>query len=946
MAPFRAFAARAAALLRPRRVERELDRELQAHLALIADDYVHRGMTPEAARAAAVRALGGIDLVKEIHRDHRSLGWIEDLRRDVPYALRGLRRSPGFTIAAILTLALGTGATTAIFGIVSTILLRPLPYRDSDRLVQVAENMVRETSAGPRYGRRMGMSQAEFLDWRARTDAFSHMAGVVNLMNGTVQTADGIVPAPRALVSPALFEMFGVRAVLGRTLIADDEKANADAAVMSTAAWQRFFGSDPSVLGRPVVLNGTPFTIVGVMPPGFEYPERSTLFWTALAPRPGPGTNPFGNVVARLADGVTMAMATDEANVLGPALRSPPPTPTVGFGANAAPPPPDATPTMGGQMRRELNLAGRPRFEVVGIKEQIVAPIRPQLRILSVAVAVVLLSACANVANLLLARGSARRREMGVRLSLGAGRGRLLRQIITESAVLSLAGALAGLVVAAASIALVKTLATVATPRLFQLSINLGDGSLLPRVGELGVDVSTLATALAIALAASVLFGLAPALHLTSPGAVAAIRSGGSRLDGAQPGGTRLRSVLVFAQVVMATTLLVGAALLVSTFVTLQMRDAGYEARNVVTFQLVMPPQTPEERHLAAIERTIARLHEDTRVVSAGYTNIPPFLALTEYGGLFVPPGMTREQMLSDPLRPQTRIVSHGYLPALGGRLLAGRWLGETDGASALPVCVVNRALVERYFGGADPIGTVARVFRSAEYVEDWQIVGVVDDLAQARLDQRPFPLLFADMRQTLAARARMPKDLRIGQGLSGFTTIAVRTHGPPSAIAGEIRSIVRSVDPAVNVDSIADLESLKYGSLVRPRFYAILVGIFAAIAGVLAAVGIYGVLAYAVVHRTQEIGIRMALGATARDVQADVLRRGLSPAILGVAVGLGAAALLTRSLSTMLYGLTPLDPRTYVGVAAAFMAVAALACYLPARRATQVDPLVALRFE
>jgi putative ABC transport system permease protein len=922
-----------------------MQREIAAHLALVEDDYIRRGMSPADAKIAARRALGGVEQAKEIHRDHRSFPWVEDLRRDVPYALRGLRRSPGFTIAAVVTIALGVGATTTIFSVVNALLVRPLPYVHSDRLVQIAENITTAGAQGARFSRRFGITQAEFLEWRSRSTTFAHVAGVANLMNGNVQTGEGPVAAPRAIVSPALFEMLGVPAQLGRTLTAEDERPDAPAAVMSAAAWQRFFANDPAVLGRTVTLNGAPFTIVGVMPPGFDYPERSTMFWTAQAPRPDAGTRAFGNFVALLKPGVSRVAATEEANVIGAALRTP--TPAAGYGASAppAPPAPPATATMGGPPPEDRDAANRPRFEVLAVKDLIVGPIRPALRLLGVAVVLVLLIVCANVANLLLARGTARHREIGVRLAVGASRGRIVRQVITESAVLSLIGGVAGAVAAIGGVRLVKALATVDTPRLFQLSINLGNGSLLPRIDELGVDGTLLGFATAVALASGMLFGLAPAVSMSRVNYAQTIGAGTStRSETAHASRGLVRNVLVVTQVGIATTLLVGASLLVHTFVKLLDVDPGYDAKNVLTFLLGVPPQMPGGRQLSVIEQVLAELRADGRVSAAGYTNIAPFLSLTERGGLFVPPGATREEMLDDPLRPQTRIVSHDYLQTLGARLVAGRWLGANDGATQPLAFVVNRALVNRYFGGENPVGTPVRVFRSPDYVETWHIVGVVEDIAQSRLDEEPFPIVFADMRQVLAARALMPKALQLGQGLPGFPTIAVRVRGSWQTLASELRTKVRTIDSALGVDSIVPLEDLRFGSLVRPRFYATLLGSFAAIAGVLAAIGVYGVLAYTVAQRSHEIGVRMALGAERRSILKSILGRGLALSALGVALGLVAATGMTRSLSTMLFGLTPLDVGTYLAVSTGFLAVAALACSLPARRATLIDPAETLR--
>jgi putative ABC transport system permease protein len=533
-----------------------------------------------------------------------------------------------------------------------------------------------------------------------------------------------------------------------------------------------------------------------------------------------------------------------------------------------------------------------------------------------------------------------------MRLAIGAGRGRIVRQLLTESVALAVTGGLVGFVVASGAVALIARLATVDTPRLFQLSINLGSGSLLPRVSELGVDAATLVAALAIATVAGLVLGLVPALTVSRMSTAAALSSSTTR-TGISPAAHRMQQALVFAQVALAALLLVGAGLLVRTFVKLQTVETGYDATNLVTFQLVFPPPPPSgERQRDIIERVIERLGSDARVIGAGYTNIAPFLSVTEFSGLFVPPGSTREEMSNDPHRPQTRIVSHTYLPAVGSRILAGRGLRESDDATQPFVFVVNRALVNRYFGGRDPVDTLVRVYRSPDYVEDWRIVGVVDDLVQARLDEQPFPIVYAEMRQILAAGQRMPPDVKIGQGLSGFPTIAVRTQGDWRPVAEGFRPLVQNIDPTIGVGSVVDFETLRYGSLVRPRFYAVLVGLFAAIAAAIAAVGLYAVLAFTIVQRTHEIGVRMALGAQRASVVAGVLRSGVVLTSVGVAVGLAGAAVLTRSLSTMLFGLTPLDAWTYAAVAATLIVVAAIASAVPARRATQVDPVVALRCE
>ena len=752
----------------------------------------------------------------------------------------------------------------------------------------------------------------------------------------TMTTADGIARVTAARVSPSLFDMLGIAPLLGRGLLPDDEREGMNVVVLSQAAWEQFFAADPAVLGKTVVINRTVYAIVGVMPPAFDIPSRDIQFWMPFAPRTGQGSARFDGHYALLKEGVSLKVAAEEANALGPEIQREGTRPNYGV---PGPPPPPAGATMGGPADRTPSQVSQlPRFEVIGVKDALVVTVRPALRVLMIAAGVVLLIVCANVANLLLARATARQREIGVRLALGAGRGRIVRQILTESAVLSLAGGLGGIVLAAAGVRVVKTLATTDTPTLFQISANLSDGSMLPRLREIGVDPAMLAFAAGAALVTGMLFGLAPAFYMARVNYARAIGAGASsRSAGAQPGRAPVRSVLVVAQLVLATTLLMGAGLLVHSFLKLLNVDTGFDSRNVVNLQLVFPQGASGPRRLSLIDEYLSRLSARPGIEAAGFTNIAPFLALTEYGGLFVPPGVPREQMLEDPLRPQTRVVSQDYLPALGVRLLEGRWLSAGDGAGQANVLLVNRALAERYFAGHSPVGVLVNVFRTEKEADPWEIVGVVDNVSQARLDQEPFPLMYMDVRQ-MAARPG-----RLGTAF-GIPSIAIRTTSDTARVATDARAILRELDPAAGIDGVATLEQLRYGSLVRPRFYAVLVGILAGIAAILAAVGIYGVLAYAVAQRTQEIGIRMALGAQRGALLAFVLRQGLLLTIVGLALGIGGALALTRYLEGMLYGLTPVDAPTYALVAVVFAGVATLACYVPARRATKVDPVVALR--
>ncbi len=931
--------ARLIAFLRRDRVERDLARQIEAHLGLLEEEYQRRGMTEAEARRQARIALGGVEQAKERHRDERSFPWLEDLRRDVPYAVRGLRRTPGFTVAAILTLALGIGATTAIFTVVNAVVLRPLPYPESHRLVRVAETV---TTPGPSWtpastSRRLGMTQDEFVQWRARTKTLDAMATVVGRQALVLSTEEGPVRLAGAGVSPAVFEMLGAEALLGRLFEADDERPDLDIVILAEQVWRRYFAADPAVIGRVVVLNGRSFTVVGVLPDRFRFlPAPDAVLWTPVAPRPGQGTSQFGLVLARLAPGVSVAAATAEANVIGPELRKAgpsynygtgPPAPSSGTAGIGAPLRPD-----GGQLER---------FQVLTLQSLTAEPVRVALVVLSCAAAIVLLVVCANVATLLLARGTARQHEIGVRMAIGAGRGRLVRQLLTEAGVLAVVGTTAGLVLATAGLRLIAALSSVSMPFFYQLSLNLSNGSILPRLGEIAIDRDVFTAG--VSSVAVVLIGLLPAVHLTRRHGASLVVANTSR-GGETPGRSFFRRALVVTQLVMATSLLVGAGLLVHSFARLANVETGYDAENALTFQPVLPQGSNPMRRWVIIEELIDRLQAVSGVECAGFSNVTPFLAITEYGGgLLVPPDKSPEEMLADPLRPQTRAVSESFLQTLGARLIAGRWLGPQDGAGQPLAMIVNRSLAERYFPARNAVGTLVRLQRTPERSETWQIVGVVDDLRQARLDEETFPVMYLDVRQMLARDGFAPTT----GYLFAFPTVAVRvTGGAAVGVVASARAIVRELDPAASIDSVAMLEDVKAGSLVRPRFYSTVLGALAGLSGLLAIIGVYGLLAYIVAQRTREIGIRMALGAERASVLSLFFAQGLRLAVAGVLPGLLIAAAAARYLESLLYELTPIDPPTYATVAVLLLSVTALAAYVPARRATRVDPMTALRVE
>jgi putative ABC transport system permease protein len=854
-----------------------------------------------------------------------------DLRDDLFYALRGLGRSPGFTSAAVLTLALGIGAATAVFSVVNTVLLEPLPYRDSDRLVRIVQRAAPANPSAPLL-RRTDMPWPERAEWLKASTTLSDIAVSITPPITLMPTSTGSARLSGALVSANTFAMLGASARLGRTLDAADGAAGSTVVVISTGAWQRYFQNDPGILGRTITLktlgpeagflDGTPLTIVGVMPASFAFPIPNLDYWAPITDG-SPARKWSGGAIAQLREGTSMAAAADEANAIGEGLR---PKPTSGPLSRPLPP-------------------GERRFAIEGVKEQMIAASRPALRVIAIAVGAVLLIVCANVAGLLLARGTARRREVALRLAIGASRGRILRQFITESLVLAAIGGVLGAVLAVGFVYLLREFASPHAQGVFQLSF--GGSTMLPRLHEITVDARLLALAMALAAITALVVGAVPAFRMsrTDYAQVMNYRGAGSQ-GGARRGDTRARSVLVVAQMVVATMLLVGAGLLINSFTRLARVDPGWNARGLLMFYLVMPQDYSTARKAALIDTLLTELRRQPDVEGAGYTYAGPLLGIVDTFGVFVPPGRTPEEMRGSPDTPQIRAVSHDYLQTMGARLVSGRWFEPTDDAGAPPVIIVNRTVVRRLFNNEDPVGRLVRMDGNMEQPPQ-QIIGVVEDMRQSRLDAEPAPQMFADYRQLLAMTQARKLPTAVQERLSfGFLSFFVRTDRDPATLMPAVRSLVNRVDAAAGIDVMLPMEQLVASSLTRQRFYAILLGLFAAIATVLGAIGIYGVLAYAVGQRTQEIGIRMALGAERGAVLRMVLQRGIVLAAIGIVLGLAGAAGLTRYLSGMLYDLKPLDPPTYAAVAILFAMVALIASYLPARRATRVDPVVALRHD
>ena len=890
--------------VRPSRREGDLSREVSAHLALIEDDFIRRGMTRDAARLAARRVLGGVAHTKDLHRDARSFLWLDDARRDVQYAIRTLRRSPGFAGVAVLTIALGIGANTAIFSVLDAVLLHPLPFDDADRLIRLYENVPASETPNGRPRRLGGIDAREFLAVRAQARTLSH---VVAHAIALVSVAGGADTSQRELtaLSSATFAMLGVQPILGRSFTPDEEQPGRDKVIiLSHGAWQRHFGGDPAALGGTVTFNGNTFsggvalgedyTVVGVMPPDFHFPDDNTQFWTPFpVTPPEPGRPRRLAMMARLADGVPLAAAAAEIEEIALSVRGQQP------GAAAD---------------------GQPRFEVVGVEGEVGESVRPALRVLTVAVAFVLLIACANVANLLLARAASRQREMAVRIAIGAGRGRLIRQLLTESLLLSAAGGAAGTLLAAAGIELFRRLAT----DLGRIDLG-GIGMAFPRVEAIRINSQVLLFAIAISIGSGLLFGALPALRHAFDSRLEALK--GRRLNA--------QALLVVAEIAMATVLLIGGGLLVHSFVKLARVEVGYDPTNVLTFQVSLPgSQRPVAELKTFAEELAGRLRSIPGVQSAAYANQLPLVAL-ENGLQIRATAELPQPAQGPPARgADAQLVSSEYLQTMGIRVIAGRPFADGDSASAPRVLIINRTLARRDFSDVHPVGTTIYLGRDTA---PWEIIGVVDDVRQTGLDREPAPQMFLNLRQWNAPQVSV---------FPAGAYYAIRTSGVPLLTFGHVRDVVRHLEPRASIENVATMDQIIANRMTRPRMYAVLLGVFAAMAVALAAAGIYGVMAYSVAQRTREIGIRVALGARPNAVLSLVMGQSALLSIAGVAIGLAGAMWTTRYLQGLLFGLTPLDPATFAGVALVFLAVATAAAYVPARRATTVDPSVALRAE
>ena len=807
---------------------------------------------------------------------------MDTLSQDIRYAFRRLIKSPGFAAVVILTLGLGIGANSAIFSVVNAVVFRSLPYPEPDRLVrlfQVADD-----------GGMSTFTPMNYLDVKAGMQALESSAAFTGA--GFTMTSDGEPERLEgATTSASFFDVLGVKPALGRGFSADENQpGKTKVAVISHGLWTRRFNSDRAVLGRSILLNAEPYTVIGVMPEGFSYPTRRDV-WTPLEYDTQFTQQSRGawylSIIARLKAGATLEQAATEIAAIGRRLETEFPA-------------------------TNLNV----KMTAVGLHAYMTGDIKPKLLVLLAAVGLVLLIACANVANLLLARAAARESEIAVRAALGAGRGRLMRQLLTESVVLAIGGGVLGLYLAVLGTKLLLSLQPAG----------------IPRLDVVRVDGTVVAFTAFIAIATGVVFGMIPAFQATRGDLVSSLKEGGKGALASRRAG-RMREGLVVAEIALAVMLLAGAGLLMRSFARLQSVNPGFRAAESLTFRTALPAAAyrGEPERSSFYQRAIERVEALPGVTSAGAISALP-LSGSSFGFSFTVEGDAPPRPGEEPSM-QTRVVTPGFFEAMGVPLLRGRGFTAADNAAAPQVVLLSEAAVKRYFPSSNPIGrriTLGWGRGPGRPRNGGEVVGIVGSVKQFGLDEVEQPEIYIPHAQT---------------PMAGMTFV-VHTAVEPTTLADAVRREIRALDPLLPVTALEPLEAVVARSISQPRFYMLVLGIFAAVALVLASIGIFGVVSYAVAQRTREMGIRIALGASRERVLRMVLGNAMRVAVIGVVVGLIAAVALSRTLATLLFDLSPTDPMTYAAVGIGLSLVALLASYLPAWRATRVDPLVALRAE
>ncbi len=871
-------------------VEADIDDEMRFHFESRVEELVDRGLTLNAARAQALEEYGDVPAIRKQLReiDRRTHGRreaserLDAVVRDVRFAARTLRRSPAFTGIAVVCVALGVCVTTTIFSAVHGILIRPLPYERANQLISVyAQNPAREIHGS-------NVSYPDYVSWRDGNRSFSGLAlwtwssHAFSGDGGEAERVEG------ASVTANLLSILGVRPLLGRPFLAEeDENGRDNVVLLGYGLWQRRFGGDPSVVGRTITVDGRPHTIVGVMPQRFNFPERGEAWVPFGVPERATqerGSRQYAGALGRLRPGVTLEQARADLAAMSTSLQSTYPRENLGWSA-----------------------------QLVPLRDDLLGELRRALIVFAGAVALVLLIACANVANLMLARGATRQREIAIRIAVGAGRGRLVRQVLTESLVLAAIGGALGAALSYFGVRLLR----------------LAFPESLPFYMTLELDRTALAFAVVATTLAGVLFGIVPALRATKVDLHGSLKEGGRGGDGSSR--SRLRSTLVVAEVGLSVVLMIVAMLLIRSYRALEGTNLGFDEQGIVSMRISLPRVKYDQpaRVDAFYGALLERIRALPGVESVGAAQGTPFSGWNVHYFLSVEgqpaprPGQESEA--------HAQFVTPEYLRTIGVPIVRGRGLAATDRDTLVPVGVVNETFVDRVLGGADPIGKRIKMGR-VESGSPWvTIVGVMRDYRHYRLPEEMDGAVF------LPATVGMPLTM----------SLAIRTRLPdPHAIVPAVRHAMRELDPAVPAFRVQTFEEVVSRSFWRQRLQGKVLGVFATLALILASVGLYGVVAYAVAQRTRELGVRMALGATRRHVLGLVLGQGARLTLIGVAIGTIGALALSRVVASLLYGIGPTDPVSFLAVPAVLAAVAVLASYAPARRAMRVDPLVAMRAE
>ncbi len=892
MSWLRSIAGGLRSLFRKEQVNQELDEELNGFLEMAAEEKMKQGMSRKDALRAVRLERGSLEVTKEVVR---SAGWesfVETLWQDLCFATRMLRKSPGFTAVAVLTLALGIGANTALFSVINSVLLRPLPCHDPDNLVMVWENSSQHPNP------HNTVSPPNFLDWQTRSTVFSSMAYIVDVRNNLTGDGDPEEVVVQA-VSANFFSLLDVNPILGPGFTPENGQAGHDnVVILSYGIWKERFAGDPAIVGKSILLNGKPQTVVGVAPQNFNWFIKDGSL-TGAKPRIwSPFVFPqsfhdhkqigrFLTVVARLKPGVTYSLVQAEMSAIAAQLEHEYPDFDGHWGVN-----------------------------VVPLRQQISGQLRPALLILFGAVAFVLLIACANVSSLLLARAANREREMAVRTAIGASRWRIARQLLMESLLLALIGGAIGVALAVWG----TNALLAASPR------NLLD------LRSISMDLRVLAFAVGATLLAGLLFGFLPS-YISAHSRISETLKEGGRGSSSSKRRAFARNAFVVAQLGLALVLLTGSGLLIRSFVRLVGVDPGFDPGHLLTFKVTLPQSkyATDPLCMAFFRQLLASIGTVPGVRSASMENYPPLAGLGAATGVHL---LSQPLLaLSDLPVANVRVVGPDYFSTMRIPLRDGRLFNAQELAEEKHVAIINQAFADKYLHGVDPLGQKASIYMKSLAENENQtseIIGVVSDVHQMGLDAAPEPTVY------------WPHPELVYSSM----TILVRTENDPLALVSAAHAQLQQLDPELPMAAVATMDQLLADSLSRSRFTMLLLGIFSVVALVLASVGIYGLIAYSVTQRTQELGIRIALGAQRRDVLRLVLAQGTRLTLLGVAIGVLAALVLSRLLAALLFGVSATDPLTFAGVAGLLMLVALLACYVPARRAMRVDPMVALHYE